>query len=226
MPSCRLSSAFGALSALPVLKSVIRVPPPASGPMRSITPTIVVPSKWNSNRSLVAERGLLAVLEPPVPEHPLVDELAVCRRHGLRGELASRQRGRPRRGSRPASCRACPLDVLDHAVHELADPRLVAGDAAEPELVAEHVLQLAVVQVRHARVGEPERLAQRPAGVGPGALVPPASRGRRPARAAPRARRAGARPRRRGRRAGGARTRRPRARSPDRRRCPRAPGSR
>ena len=57
MPSWRLSSAFGPASGLPVLKSVIRVPPDSSSPIRSITPTIVTPSNPNSkNASFASER--------------------------------------------------------------------------------------------------------------------------------------------------------------------------
>ena len=54
------------------------------------------------------------------------------------------------------------LAVLDEPVHDLADPGLVPGVAPEPELVAEHVLELAVLEVRQARVGQ--RAASRGAG--------------------------------------------------------------
>ena len=221
MPSCRLSSAFGALSALPVLKSVIRVPPSGIGPIRSITPTIVAPSNSNSNRTSSPSEALLAVVRT-------TSSGASARRpgaryateHGLRGELLRRASARST-SARIASWRLVEprpaRTVLDHAVHELAHPGLVARRPAEPELVAQHVLQLAVLEGRHPRVAR-ARASRAAAGRCRSSRAgTTTSRGRRPARAARRARRAGARPRRRGRRAGGARSRPPRAWTPARR---------
>ena len=61
MPSWRLSSAFRPLSGFPVLKSVMRVPPRSSGPIRSMTPTIVAPSNSNSKYCSTASDSPLAV---------------------------------------------------------------------------------------------------------------------------------------------------------------------
>ena len=66
------------------------------------------------------------------------------------------------------------LDLLDDRVHRLADPRVVAARLAEAELVAEHVHQLAGLEVRQAGVRDADRLVQRTPRIGPVALEPPA----------------------------------------------------
>ena len=67
------------------------------------------------------------------------------------------------------------LAVLDDLVDGLADPRLVADEAAEPQLRRQHVLQLAVLERRELGVRDADGLVQRRAGVGPSALEPPAA---------------------------------------------------
>ena len=59
---------------------------------------------------------------------------------------------------------------------ELADPGLIAGGAAEAELVPQDVLELAVLQAGQARIAEPDLFVERAARVGPVALEPPGLR--------------------------------------------------
>ena len=124
---------------------------------------------------LLDRQGLaLAVVEPPVPEHPLLDEPPVGHRDRPGGELLIAPAFRD--GAQDRLLRLLELTLLallDQAVHELADPCLVAGRAAEPELVAEHVLQLAVLERGQPGVAEAEILVERSPRLGPIALEPP-----------------------------------------------------
>src|SRR5581483_2331916 len=95
-------------------------------------------------------------LEPVGDEH--LDRMPTLGlRDGVRREargLPSLLEGRDERLRRALDLPA--LAALDELVDEPADPGLVAAARIEPELVGEHVLELAVLEMVQARVREEE----------------------------------------------------------------------
>ena len=178
MPSCRLSCGGPALSLLPVLKSVMTVPS-CTG---RADPVDVAqhggPFELELEVLLDRERRLVAVGVEPVLQH--VTRVPACgtppTRHS-EGNSCGRQRwsqhlDRSARGSLAISPRSTSSMMR---VHGLAHPGVVAAGPAEAELVAQHVHELARLQVGQPRVRDADRLVQRSSGVGPVALEPPPS---------------------------------------------------
>ena len=121
--------------------------------------------------------GTLGVVLEPVTEHVVLGQREERRRHRDRRELLLAPALLERVDHRPRILlELALLHLLEDRVHGLADPGVVAARPAEAELVAEHVHQLARLEVRQTGVRDADRLVERPAGVGPITLEPPSTR--------------------------------------------------
>ena len=151
--------------------------PAGSGPIRSMYPMTVAPVVVELEVALGGRGRVCAVALDPDGEHPPFRE----RRNASDTAFEGNSCGRHRRSTSAASASSVRVDlallaVLDDPVHELADPGVVSDGPLEPELLAEHELQRAVLQRVEPGEGRAECSCSGRPGVRPVALEPPAAR--------------------------------------------------